>query len=125
MNSMVKTILWTAAPYLAGVIKDAINPEGVILMRDEAIDLLRDLADKTGTELDDTAVEFLIEHAFTLGNIGEYGLRLVSLAKGYIVMSETEWDDRFGLPILKAAEDVLAIMAEDEYQAEIEDDPVA
>jgi len=110
---------------LVKMVIDMITPEGITVFRDKIIQMLRELTGKTENEIDDAAIELLVTHALTLGNVGKYGLPLVSMAKGYVVMSETQWDDKFGLPLLQHLEEILQAMAADEGPpAEEEIEPV-
>lgn len=108
-SAIAKVALNIAAPFILDVVKDMIKPEGITIFKDKTEELLRGLAAKTDNTVDDMLVDALFEKAFNDDAISEYGLKLVSMAKGYVVMTETKYDDKFALPILQRFEEVLTV----------------
>lgn len=108
MNAVTTVAVNIAAPFIIDIVCDMIKPEGVTIFKDKTEELLRGLAAKTEMTFDDMLVEALFEKAFTDEAVSEYGLKIISMAKGYVVMTETKYDDKFALPVLKRLESVLA-----------------
>ena len=112
-EKMMNIILRMAAPYIIGIVLDMLTPEGVTDFVEKLHDLLRDLADKTENEYDDTIIEMLIEKALQPEFYAEFGHKICEMIKVYITNSSTKWDDVFILPVINGLDETMIDLISD------------
>jgi len=104
MNLAAKAIFRIGIPIVVDAIVSAIESADLVKYRDEAINGLRHLADKTDTKIDNYAVETLAPVMMDFSNIKVVSETLIPQARNIILASESEYDDKILLPILDALE---------------------